>query len=61
VLFRRFLALATALAPRFHRTSEPMDDLVQVACIGGEIGAIAIALAGASFDATSWHRRRPRA
>ena len=34
VLFRRFLPLAIALARRFHRTSEPMDDLVQVACVG---------------------------
>jgi RNA polymerase sigma-B factor len=34
VLFRRFLPLATALARRFRRTSEPMDDLVQVACVG---------------------------
>jgi RNA polymerase sigma-B factor len=34
VLVRRFRPLAIALANRFRRTSEPMDDLVQVACLG---------------------------
>lgn len=33
-LVRRFLPLATNLAARFRHTSEPMDDLVQVTCVG---------------------------
>jgi RNA polymerase sigma-B factor len=39
-LFERFLPLARGLARRYHRGTEPLDDLVQVASIGllGAIG-----------------------
>jgi RNA polymerase sigma-B factor len=33
-LVKRFLPLATALARRYHRGAEPLDDLVQVASLG---------------------------
>ena len=33
-LIERFLPLARTLAARYARKSEPMDDLVQVACVG---------------------------
>jgi RNA polymerase sigma-B factor len=33
-LVERFLPLATGLARRYHRGSEPLDDLVQVASVG---------------------------
>jgi len=33
-LFERFLPLARGLARRYHRGTEPLDDLVQVASIG---------------------------
>ena len=38
-LFERFLPLARGLARRYHRGTEPLDDLVQVASIG-LLGAI---------------------
>jgi RNA polymerase sigma-B factor len=33
-LIERFVPLARQLAYRYHRTEEPYDDLVQVACVG---------------------------
>jgi RNA polymerase sigma-B factor len=33
-LVKRFLSLATRLAQRYHRGTEPLDDLVQVASVG---------------------------
>ncbi len=33
-LVRRFLPLAYDVARRYHRLGEPLDDLVQVACVG---------------------------
>jgi RNA polymerase sigma-B factor len=46
-LFERFLPLARGLARRYHRGTEPLDDLVQVASIG-LLGAIA------RFDPERW-------